>query len=400
MVEVALAFACALVAWSATAALIARGQRVPGTYPRILAASAAAVAIGLSAAFPGALLGFSGITFRLLQVGVGLLGPLLAAWGAVEYAIRSERARFGVRLLVAVLGIVPTAVLALDPVSGNFSNDYPPLNDHYDFIPGIAVSAVHIFAAAAIAVCAAAALRAGGRAGTHRASVVGLIGLAVLLEILVARMGLGALGQVVMVGALAALWGAFVRALNPPEEPQRRRRGRRSPSGGGDPDDGEGDDEVWGRRRRARDDDYDDYDDDGFADERDEVRSAPAGRGGRSGRGAPRRPRMRGIITIYTLANGGADTFDDCADAVVDEVDRREPDTLLFACHTVPSAPQQRIVYAIYRDELAQEEHEQQPHVREFARRSAPAVVATNVIELSLAGASVADSLPDMLMPR
>ncbi len=109
---------------------------------------------------------------------------------------------------------------------------------------------------------------------------------------------------------------------------------------------------------------------------------------------------MRGVITIYALAEGRADDFDDVADLVVDEVARREPDTLLFACHTVPSAPLQRIVYAIYRDDLALEEHEQQPHVREFARRVAHSVTATNVIELSLAGASASDHLAAMLMPR
>jgi quinol monooxygenase YgiN len=66
----------------------------------------------------------------------------------------------------------------------------------------------------------------------------------------------------------------------------------------------------------------------------------------------------------------------------------------------VPSAPLQRIVYAMYRDELAREEHERQPHVMEFARRGASYVVATNVIELSLSGAAASDGLAAMLMPR
>ncbi len=405
MVEVALAFVCALVAWSAAAALIARTLREPHTYAKVLAGSAVSVAVALSAAFIGALLGFSGPAFRLLQIGAGLLGPLLAAWGTAEYAVASARTRFGLRLAVAVLSVVPVVVLALDPVRGNFGRDYPAMSDHYDLIPGIALAAVHIFSAGLLLACAVVAARAEGRrTAGHRLSVVGLIALAVLLEIAITRLGLGMLGQVLMAGALGALWTGFVRAQNPPEEPRGRRRGRRRSgaprSGGADDLDGhdredrdEGDDEVWGRRRkRTEDEHYDDGYRDDYADGYEDGYDEPP---------APRAPsRLRGVITIYTLAGGGADGFDDCADLVVDEVARREPDTLLFACHTVPSAPLQRIVYAIYRDELALEEHEQQPHVREFARRSAHFVTATNVIELALSGASATDNLADMLMPR
>ncbi|MFW5415909.1 hypothetical protein J0910_04705 [Nocardiopsis sp. CNT-189] len=401
MVEVALAFVCALVAWSAAAALIARALREPRTYAKVLAGSAGSVAVALSAAFIGALLDFSGPTFRLLQIGAGLLGPLLAAWGAAEYAVASARARFGLRLGVAVLSVVPVVVLALDPVRGNFDKDYPAMSDHYDLIPGIALGAVHVFSVGLLLACAVLAVRAEGRrTANHRLSVVGLIALAVLLEITVTRLGLGMLGQVLMAGALGALWTGFLRAQNPPEEPRGRRRGRRrsgAPRSGGDDldehdreDPDEGDDEVWGRRRKRTEDDH--YDDDGYGDGYDGGYDEPP---------APRAPsRLRGVITIYTLAEGGADGFDDCADLVVDEVARREPDTLLFACHTVPSAPLQRIVYAIYRDELALEEHEQQPHVREFSRRSGQFVTATNVIELALSGASATDNLADMLMPR
>ncbi|MDA2807007.1 putative quinol monooxygenase [Nocardiopsis suaedae] len=400
MVEVGLAFVCALVAWSVTAALIARGQRDGGTYAKVLAGSAVALAVALSAAFPGALLGFSGLTFRIWQIGAGLFGPLLAAWGALEYAVASPRVRFGARLVVTTLAVVPAVVLALDPVRSDFGGGYPPQGEHYDIIPGLALAAVHLFAVAALAGAAAAALR--GRTPGHRATVVGLLALAVLLEIAVARLGLGVFGQVLMLGALAALWAAFMRAQDPPEEPQGRRRGRRRGGGRGrrgdddawddDGDDGE-DDAVFGRRRKAEPEDDYGYEDDygapygGADDDR-----APAGGG--------RPSRMRGVITIYALAEGRADDFDDVADLVVDEVARREPDTLLFACHTVPSAPLQRIVYAIYRDDLAMEEHEQQPHVREFTRRVAHSVTATNVIELSLAGAAASDHLADMLMPR
>ncbi|MFD0803186.1 putative quinol monooxygenase, partial [Streptomonospora algeriensis] len=180
----------------------------------------------------------------------------------------------------------------------------------------------------------------------------------------------------------------------------RARAGRGDERGDFADDDEE--DAVWGRRRRRDRDDYDTDDDHGeYGDYGEYEYEEPEPRGGPAAQGPPaRQQRLLGIITIYTLAEGRADAFDEAADEVVDEVARNEPDTLLFACHTVSSAPLQRIVYAIYRDELALEEHEQQPHVLEFGRRSSAAVVATNVIELSLSGASATDNLASMLMAR
>ncbi|GAB3206853.1 hypothetical protein GCM10027294_10900 [Marinactinospora endophytica] len=390
MVEVGLAFVCALVAWSATAALAARCHRNPSLHAWAWTGSALAVTIALSAAFPGALLDFSEVTFRIFQIGVGLLGPLLLGWGAVEYAIGSARARFGVRLVVTTLTIVPLVILILDRLRGRYDNGYPAASDHYDVIPMTALALVHGFALIAVLTCAivvARDLRDRPRAARHRLSVVGLAGAAVLLEVLVSRFGLDILGQLLLVGAVACVWGTLTRAVSPPRDRNHgRRRGRRSA----------------GSRAAREDDGFDDEEDEPFDTEEDDVR--------RKRRGAdyddpepappPRPSRLRGIITIYTLAEGHGDAFDDCADEVVEEVARHEPDTLLFACHTVPSASSQRIVYAIYRDQLAYEEHEQQPHVLEFERRRAPHVVATNVIELALSGASAADNLAGMLMPR
>ncbi|GAA3728242.1 hypothetical protein GCM10022205_11290 [Spinactinospora alkalitolerans] len=362
-------------------------------YAGVWVASGVSVTIALSAAFPGALLDFSGVTFRIFQIGVGLLGPLLLGWGAVEYAVRSARARFGVRLAVLTLTIVPLVVLLIDRLRGRYSGSYPAAGDHYDVIPMFALGLVHAFAAGALIACAIVVLRRmrdRPRIARHELGVLGLAAGAVLLEVLVSRFGLGILGQLMLVGAVACLWTAGLRAADPPRERRGRRRGGR-------------------RARDPRDDDPepdDGYDDDDrFDAEEDDVRRKRRGADRSADYDepvAPPRPsqRLRGIITIYTLAEGQGDAFDDCADEVVDGVDRHEPDTLLFACHTVSSAPQQRIVYAIYRDQLAYEEHEQQPHVNDFVRRSAPYVVATNVIELALSGASATDGLAGMLMPH
>ncbi|WP_106581989.1 putative quinol monooxygenase [Murinocardiopsis flavida] len=391
MVEVGLAFVCALVAWSATAALTARCYRSPQLSMWAWVASVVGVTVALSAAFPGALLGFSAATFRIFQIGVALLGPVLIAWGAVEYAVRSARARFGTRLVVTTLTIVPLVVFSLDRLRGSFTSGYPAFGDHYDILPRFGAGLVHAFVAIALAACAivvARRMRDAPRTSRHELMVLGLVAAAALLEILVARFGMGVLGQIAVVGALGCMWAAFMQATNPPQERRSRRSGGRRARGGhgadpetdfDEPDDEE--DDVRRKRRRAAEyDDYDAYDE------------APAPGGGAA--------RMSSVITIYTLSEGRADLFDECADDIVREVGRYEPDTLLFACHTVPSAPSQRIVYAIYRDELAYNEHQQQPHVLEFGRRSAPAVAATNVIELAVSGAAATETLAGMLLPR
>lgn len=402
MVEVGLAVVCALVAWSAAAALGARAYRYPGFAVIVWVGSAAAAVIALSAAFPASLLDFSETTFRLFQIGVGLLGPLLLGWGAVEYAVESPRGRFGTRLVVTTLTIVPLVILTMDRLRGRYDTDYPAASEHYDVIPMAVLALVHVFVLVAVVWGAAAAgLRMSRRPeqSRHELGVLGLVGLAALLEILVSRFGLGTLGQFMMLGAVASLWVAVVRASAPPRRGGRRRgRGRDDEDDFFDDDLDEDEDEEEPVRRRRRRGDHDDFDEEpvrrrrrkGSRDDYDEEPEPPA-----------RRPsRVQGIITIYTLKEGHEDLFDECVEEVVDEVSRREPDTLLYACHTVPSSPQQRIVYAIYRDRLAYEEHEQQPHMIDFMRRSVRHVVATNVIELSLAGAAAADALPDMLMPR
>ncbi|MEU3015852.1 hypothetical protein ABZ635_00455 [Nocardiopsis sp. NPDC007018] len=382
MVTVGLTFISALVGWSATAALTAYAQRRPGVAAVAWLIASLAMTVGLSAAVIGVLFDFGQVTFRLLHIGVSLLGPLFAAWGAVEFAVRSPNGRFTTRLFVTALTIVPLVVLGVDRISGRFDAAFPPLGDHYDLIPRTLVNGVQGFVVVLLVLATVALVRRGPRgSGRTDLAVLGLVALAVLLSVVVGRAGLGVLGPLLLLGAVSSLWGAGALAAKP--------------------------------RRDAYDDEYDDYYDDEYDDEDDELDDEPQEQPVRRKRRnaenyddlyaeAPPAPpsKLRGVITIYTLADGQGAGFDQLANAVVAEVSKREPDTLLFAAHTVPSAPLQRIVYAIYRDELAQEEHEQQPHVMEFTRRLSAHVVATNVIELSLSGAAATDGLAAMLMPR
>ncbi len=94
--------------------------------------------------------------------------------------------------------------------------------------------------------------------------------------------------------------------------------------------------------------------------------------------------RLYGQIAIYTLIEGQAEEFDRLAQDVVEKVKALEPDTLAYIVHGVPSAPLQRILYEVYRDEAAFAEHGHQPYIQEFEEQRKPYILATNVIELGV----------------
>jgi quinol monooxygenase YgiN len=96
-----------------------------------------------------------------------------------------------------------------------------------------------------------------------------------------------------------------------------------------------------------------------------------------------------GQIAIYTLIEDRVEEFDRLTERVVEQVRSREPDTLVFIVHAVPSAPMQRILYEVYRDRNAYERHTEQPYVQQFAVDRRPFVLATNIIELGLQQAKV-----------
>ncbi|MFC5834319.1 putative quinol monooxygenase [Nonomuraea insulae] len=100
-------------------------------------------------------------------------------------------------------------------------------------------------------------------------------------------------------------------------------------------------------------------------------------------------PSIFGLLTVFTIMDGAGDAFDRLAEATVEAVRRGEPDTLVYACHAVKSAPLQRIVYELYRDEVAYRDHQRQPHVERFVNERQSMVLATNVIELTVNAAKV-----------
>jgi quinol monooxygenase YgiN len=123
---------------------------------------------------------------------------------------------------------------------------------------------------------------------------------------------------------------------------------------------------------------------DGQYGERDRLAAAPA-----QAAIETRQPELFGQIAIYTVLEDRVDEFDQLTGRVVEQVRSREPDTLVFIVHAVPSAPMQRILYEVYRDRAAYQWHIQQPYVRQFEADRRPYVLATNVIELGLQQAKV-----------
>ena len=102
-----------------------------------------------------------------------------------------------------------------------------------------------------------------------------------------------------------------------------------------------------------------------------------------------RRKELFGQIIIYTLMEQQVDAFDRLTERVVEMVRQREPDTLVFIAHAVPSAPTQRILYQVYRSRGAYQWHLAQPYIQQFELDRRASVLATNVVELSLQQAKV-----------
>jgi quinol monooxygenase YgiN len=109
----------------------------------------------------------------------------------------------------------------------------------------------------------------------------------------------------------------------------------------------------------------------------------------------PGTPRPYGRLSIYTLLDDKTAEFDELAEEAAEGVRTSEPDTLVYVIHVVPKAPMQRIIYEIYRDRSAFEDHENQPHIKRFTEARKSCVLATNIIDLRLRFAKVAALFQD-----
>ncbi len=120
----------------------------------------------------------------------------------------------------------------------------------------------------------------------------------------------------------------------------------------------------------------------GVAESRERRHGGPAAAGHQPG-------RLFGQITIYTLLDDRLGDFDRMTEQVVEQVRSLEPGTLVYIVHAVPTAPMQRILYEVYRDRAAYDEHMAQPYVAMYVAERRSMVLATNAIELGLQQAKV-----------
>ncbi|MET7714405.1 antibiotic biosynthesis monooxygenase [Streptomyces sp. NPDC005407] len=73
-----------------------------------------------------------------------------------------------------------------------------------------------------------------------------------------------------------------------------------------------------------------------------------------------------GLFVRFTLKDGAAADFDALVQEMTAAIRDKEPGTLVYACHEVDGAPQERTFFELYADRAAFEEHERQPHTRRF----------------------------------
>jgi quinol monooxygenase YgiN len=90
------------------------------------------------------------------------------------------------------------------------------------------------------------------------------------------------------------------------------------------------------------------------------------------------------LVVRFTLRPGSEELFDRLTQETAAEVREREPDTLIYACHTVEGSPRQRAFYELYRNKAGFERHEAHRHIRRFSAERAAMVESTEVEVLVL----------------
>jgi quinol monooxygenase YgiN len=494
----------ALVSLVFTGMLVRRCIRLPRMANVALFFATAGLTVSLAAQAIGYDRGFGQTTFRAVQLGAQLVGPLALTWALSEFTSKSLGARFAARLGLGALMVIGGVVLTTDPLaSAGFSKSWPAASVHYQLIPNWVLEVIAVVTAFfAVVAVIVAGVRGRQSAGwrTLFLAVAAVAAGSVALDWLRASLPASTAYPAACLAAAALAWFAGMRSSSVRLESLRsggyswdedtgsfvRYHEDTGDFGYGDDTGGFGraggatDGRGWyaddtggfrggtdgGFRRDPADTDFSGWfrpgDDTGsFRRVADPAAPGVSGPGmsgpGMSGPGMsgpdpggpatgaimrdvpgtgyaqygvvppetdrssraqngtaahnqvayvetgdvmaivdaegfpalPQMPaedtsRLYGQIAIYTLLDESADDFERLASEVVEQVKTREPDTLVYVMHGVPAAPMQRILYAVYRDEAAYDEHERQPYIRQFEEEREPFVLATNVIELGV----------------
>jgi quinol monooxygenase YgiN len=72
------------------------------------------------------------------------------------------------------------------------------------------------------------------------------------------------------------------------------------------------------------------------------------------------------LCVRFTLRPGAEEAFDAIARETAETIRAKEPGTLVYVCSEVDGAPNQRIVFELYTDRDAFDEHRHQPHIQHF----------------------------------
>jgi quinol monooxygenase YgiN len=421
--------------------LVIRCSRAPRLVLLAWTGAVFGVALSLAAQTAGFAAGFSSLTFRLSQIGLLAVGGLALVLGLGEAAGRSGPARFAVRLTVSGLGVISVVILATDPLSEEpFGKTFPAAAVHYQPISNALLSyglGPFVTVAALVAVaCTAVRARkdpawratlpavAGGSVAALAAAAPALSKL--LSDRLGLNLGLTAAFPFLCIVVAGLTWWSVVKVsglrlevVHEGVDYPRDATGEweRPRSWGGGPGTGEFDPYTDGGG----------YPPSGFPAYQPSLSTpalstpglaqpafAGAGPGAAPGPpsggimpGGPPMPpaddpaawaRLVGQIVIFTLLDSSVPVFDAMIGSVTEQVRAGEPGTLVFIVHAVPSAPQQRILYEVYRDRDAYQAHQQQPYLMRFEQDRREHVLATNVIELSLQPAKVSQ-LPALGQP-
>ena len=429
----------AVAAAAGTGLLTARCARTPRLFLLAWTVAVFALAVALAAQALGYLSGFSDVIFRVMEVGSQALAPLALCLGLVELTGRSIVSRFAMRLAVAAIGVIVVVIMVADPLSPNItlSTAWPDPHAVYQLVP---VALIEFVAGFTLLTALGSVLAAGIRSGRGpefsavlRPVLTGA-GAAVLVAVpgaaILAGYSLGGVGFALAQLAAAALtWYAVVIAGRAGLIEPARSAARDSGGGRGFP--------ASGERASA---DYDGYEDptyDGYSDDLRDGRY-PADGFGEDGYRAPdpgvgnpalaalaaepdrnrggsgdfdargldsdiytgaidpyldgpeeSHEPLFGQITIYTVLDERTADFDRMTERVVKQVRANEPATLVYIAHAVPTAPMQRILYEVYKDRKAYEDHLLQPYIARFESERRSMVLATNSIELGLQQAKV-----------
>ncbi|MEV6949772.1 antibiotic biosynthesis monooxygenase [Streptomyces sp. NPDC051172] len=94
---------------------------------------------------------------------------------------------------------------------------------------------------------------------------------------------------------------------------------------------------------------------------------------------------MFGLVVRFMCKDGSAATaFDTLVTPIVERIRGEEPGTLVFAVHRVEGRPLERILYELYRDKGAFEEHASKDYIEDFAAAREAYVSAAEVDWLDL----------------